>query len=125
MKSLEAIRHDDAVAASKAAQKRMEPLVLEQEDIVNWGDLTLPYLGDYVPPGWRLLTDPPPMFCDSTGCGRDDELALSFRRFRLRVESLYEENPAFGYGITSCGPCQLYVGIYLKEPKKNKKSKAA
>ena len=120
MKSLEAIHRDDAIAASKAAQERKEPLILEKQDIEE-GHYMFPYLGDYTPLGWRLCKRPEPLFCDTSGMGAPAERALTVSELRLRLKKLRRQNPNYGYGILSVGPFQLYLGIYLRKKKHKEK----
>jgi hypothetical protein len=113
------IRDIQRKAAAKAARLHKVPFVVWPEDLQAWkakapDTFPFPFLGDYVPPGWEKVNE---LFCDSTGVGRDSELALSVRQL---IDCLEEGK---GYAVYEQGQFQAYIGVY--ERKEETASKAA
>lgn len=110
MMSLEAIQHESRKAALRAARNRLEPLMIEPEDVgivsVLYG---IPFLGDYIPKSWRR-TDRDELFVDTSGFGVDGEPALSARAFALAIR------PGYGYAVVEAGQFQAYVAEYERCP---------
>jgi hypothetical protein len=113
MKSLEDIRADNAAAASRAAKKKQEPLVLEAEDIEDWR-FVFPDMGDYTPPGWHLTKST--LLCDVSGFGTQAEPALTVKELHARLRELQKQHPEYGYGIISAGQFQCLLGIFVRTP---------
>ena len=114
MKSLEDIRADNAAAASRAAKKKQEPLVLEAEDVEDWR-FVFPDLGDYIPLGWRLTENT--ILCDTSGFGTPAECALTVVELREHLCELQKQHPDYGYGIISAGQFQCILGIFERVPR--------
>lgn len=78
----------------------------------------LPFLGDYVPKGYRRIDAPnePRMmgcadgylFVDASGWGNSNEPALTQDEFLAYKEA----NPTLLFGITEAGQFQVVVGVY-------------
>jgi len=116
MMSLQTIRQLSRDAAIRAVRDNRIPFTVEPQDLVDWraqftaGKLRLPFpfLGDYVPQGWRR-TVRDPLFVDSTGSGREDEPALTVR---ATIEALI---PGKAYAIIEGGQFELYLGEYERD----------
>ena len=116
MLSLSGIRQLSRDAAVRAARENRIPFTVEPQDISDWkrrletGTLKLPFpfLGDYVPNGFRR-TERDPLFCDHSGCGTASEPALTLRAL---VEAL---TPGKAYAIIETGQFQLYVAEYERD----------
>ena len=97
-------------AAQEAEENGLEPLFIDAdlkvklEDNTFTDDECLPFLGDYVPPGWKL-TDKT-YFCDTSGMGQPGERALTMEEFAKELGADY------GYAITEAGQFQCYVAQY-------------
>lgn len=116
MMDLATIRAMSRKAAREAARDRKHPLIVEQEDVedalraLDLGfspGLSFPFLGDYVPPGWKR-TDREPMFVDSSGFGQEGEPAMTIPAF---VRAL---RPGYGYAVIEAGQFQVYVAEYRR-----------
>ena len=78
----------------------------------------IPFLGDYVPKGYRRIdapNEPRPMGCvdgylfvDASGGGAPDEPALTQAEFKAYCEA----NPTLLFGICEAGQFQVVVGVY-------------
>jgi hypothetical protein len=116
MMSLSAIQQVSRDAAIRAARDNRIPFTVEDQDIAIWkarfkaGNLKFPFpfLGAYVPHGWRR-TDRKPLFVDSSGFGREDELALTVT---ATIEALI---PGKAYAIIESGQFQLHLAEYERD----------
>jgi hypothetical protein len=116
MMSLAAIHRISQDAAIRAARKNRIPFAVETEDISNWkaqfnaGTLKFPFpfVGDYVPQGWTR-TGREPLFVDHSGCGTENEPALTVRAL---LEAL---TPGKAYAVIETGQFQLYVAEYERD----------
>jgi len=111
-----AIRELSRRAARNAARRHKTPFLIEKEDIEDWkagrpsaSARSIPFLGDYVPKGWKR-TDRRPLFVDSSGFGSEGEPALTISRF---LEAL---TVGMGYAVIEAGQFQVYVAEYAKDP---------
>lgn len=68
-------------------------------------ELFFPFLGDYIPKGWKR-TDRE-FFVDTSGFGTRGELALTLDQFLDKVL------PSHGYATTQHGQFQAYVAEYI------------
>ena len=107
MLSLEQIRDDQLQAAARAARAGKVPLVSWPEDNAIRLAENMPYLGDYLPAGWRLDET---YFVDSSGWGREDEPALTIDQFDVVVQ----EHVGAGWAVTEAGQFQVVVGRFEK-----------
>jgi hypothetical protein len=111
MMSLQAIQAESRKAARKAVKEHKLPFVFEQEDIDRIRatgdvyDVQIPFLGDYVPKGWRR-TERKELFVDASGFGLPNEPAMTQDMF---IEAL---TAGKGYAITEAGQFQVYVAEY-------------
>lgn len=105
MMDLATIKHLNAEAGNQCKRDEIEPLWLDvadaKEELIG-----IPYLGDYVPGGWKETGTT--YFVDSSGFGSDSEPALTLEQFLDKVE------PGYGYGIISQGQFQVYVGQFKR-----------
>jgi hypothetical protein len=116
MMSLAAIHQVSQDAAIRAARENRIPFAVEEQDIQNWqarlkaGTLKFPFpfLGDYLPQGWKR-TERDLLFVDSTGCGREDEPALTVR---ATIEAL---TVGKAYAIVESGQFQLYLAEFARD----------
>jgi len=106
MLSLEQIEAEAREAVKRAAKKNLTPFIVEKEDLDNMPPFPFPFLGDYVPKGWKQTKE---YFVDSSGFGKEGEPALSVSQFTDRLIV------GRGYAITQMGQFQVYVGEYTKE----------
>lgn len=114
MMSLSMIREVQREAALRAAEDGERPFVYWPGDEPNPGDL--PFLGDYVPRGWRLVRT---YFVDGTGRGHEDEPAMTIEAWRREVEVVVAEYAGTGrtpgWAVYEAGQFQVYVGLYERD----------
>lgn len=91
-------------AAVKAKAHEKQPI-----RILNWDTITIPFLGTYLPEGWKLVDQ---RFVDSTGKGRKYEPAMTQADFKTWVESVQAADEHAGFAILEQGQFQIYVGYY-------------
>jgi hypothetical protein len=121
MLDLATIHEMAAEAAQEAAQEGREPY--EYWDGEPMGPpFHFPFLGDYVPDGWRKRDgddgDDGDLFADSSGMGADDEAALSVSQLVAEIKRLLCTTPPdkrLGFAVTQAGEFQLYVGVYERD----------
>src|SRR4030042_6549218 len=106
MFSLDQIYAMQREAAEKAAKEHQVPYIVWQEDLDNMPPFPFPFLGDYVPKGWKLVET---YFVDSSGFGQEGEPALTARQFLAKIKV------DFGYALREVGEFQVVVGEYQKE----------
>lgn len=101
------IRRIQREAAARAARQNLQPFVVWPEDVEHFQahpeGFPFPFIGDYVPKGWRKVKD---HFVDSSGFGMEGEPALTARQFAQLLQ------PGRGYAITEAGQFQVYVGEF-------------
>lgn len=73
------------------------------------GRAPLPFLGSYVPRGYKLVDQ---LFVDSSGFGCEDEPALTQGQFFARVREHVRDGNRYFYAVTEAGQFQVYVGVY-------------
>lgn len=61
--------------------------------------------------GYRMIDE---LFCDSSGFGAEDELALTYSQLKAKLSEILAENPVIYTKITNAGQFQIYLGIFLK-----------
>lgn len=103
-------------AEERARAEGIEPHVINSlDEIDDYPPFPFKFIGRNVK-GWELLDE---HFVDSSGFGADDEPAMTVPRFirELRLEFMEHsgQDETYGYGITSCGQFQVYVGVFRKE----------
>ena len=107
---LEVIEYLNRQAGKTARKRRAAPFVpAGPENVENWPPFPFPNLGDFNPPGWEQTQS---WFCDKTGWGRSDELALTWEQLKKRLQCYIMENPTHGFAITEEGQFQLYVTAF-------------
>jgi len=86
----------------------------------------IPFLGDYVPDGWKRLEKIEPIFVDTTGRGQPGDPAITaFEFFRLVETSLKGKSISrIGYGVIEQGQTQALIATYKKESHGNKETKS-
>ena len=125
MFSPQTIRQMSDVAAWRAAEAGKQPLFIWSEEDIRH----LPFLGDYIPAGWRPATfaelpgDRPRtttyrredeeirFMVDSSSYGQEDEPALTFREFAQVARA-----SRFGWGIVEAGQFQVLVEAFIQDP---------
>jgi hypothetical protein len=121
-------------AARDAAMMGKVPAVVWDLDTIGEDLRAIPFLGDYIPYGWRAVesdefnampgSEPyqrdgsPLFFVDASGMGGDGEAAMGFGEFcdaarNLIIEAEAEET-MIGFGIVEAGQFQVYIGAYVK-----------
>ncbi len=112
MMSPESIRNmSDDAARSAARTKKIPYVVFDSAEIDRMPPFPFPFLGSYVPKGWKLVES---LFCDSSGFGTDHEPAMSIRQLQVKLREHIASTKAYGYAITEVGQFQCYVGVYEK-----------
>lgn len=104
MYSLEYIVAMNNKATQKAQKNQKSPYIAKCDGDVNVK--CCPLLGDFIPEGWQKVNE---YFVDSSGFGREDEIALTFEQFLKKVKKDY------GYTIGEVGQFQLYINEYKKQ----------
>ena len=72
----------------------------------------IPFLGDYVPPGWKFVRK---YWVDSSGLGQEGEPALTVNQFLAAIRLNVLGPETHGYAILEAGQFQVYVGEYVKD----------
>jgi EAL domain-containing protein (putative c-di-GMP-specific phosphodiesterase class I)/DNA-binding CsgD family transcriptional regulator len=72
--------------------------------------MKIPFLADYVPPGWEKTEDDP-LSCDMSGFGRSDESALTQEQL---ARTIARDVSGIGYGMTKHGQSQCHVARYVR-----------
>jgi hypothetical protein len=132
MMSAELIRHISDEAAYKASREHKTPLVIF-DALFAADDLPhVPFLGSYVPTGWRVASwDELPMprnvwlsandrsayfMVDASGWGNHGEPALTFDEFVKYVQDVYGlDRRTLGLAIIEQGQFQVIVQWYVKQ----------
>ena len=61
------------------------------------------------------------LFCDSSGFGQSDELALTQEQLVEKIQELVSEYGTIYAYITDVGQFQVYIGVYTKNAEQVKK----
>lgn len=103
--SLNQIQTESRLAAARAALDDERPFIVEAEDLKAMPPFPFPFIGEYIPEGWRKVES---YFVDSSGFGQPGEPALTVEQFlpRLKVGR--------GYAVTEAGQFQIYIGEYVQ-----------
>ena len=130
MLGIETIREMSNVAAYEAAQEARVPLVVEWPEDAHG----LPFLGEYVPEGWRqaVWADLSPasprvpyrqepeeaagFMVDSSGFGQVDEPALPYDERVALIREATSGRSDIGWGIRVAGESQVVVQAYAEDP---------
>jgi len=103
MYSLQYINAINTEKTQEAKKAKLQPFIAEVD-----GDIRVnycPFLANYLPEGYEIVNT---FFVDSSGLGRENELALTFKQFLTKVKR------GFGYAIAEAGQFQLYINEYKK-----------
>jgi len=114
MRDLNTIRNEALRAAKRAKAKGLVPKCLCAGDLED-GIIALrgiPFLGDYVPPGYQFVRK---YFVDNSGFGDPGEPALTAEQFLAAIRKSVLSDNTYGYGILEAGQFQVYVGEYVKD----------
>lgn len=124
----ETIKRMSDVAAYRAAEEGRRPLtVIKAEDLRH-----LPFLGDYVPAGWRpalwadMYTNPRTgwpwdetkrvyIMVDSSGWGSSSEPALTFPELARYVIESKRPQHQYGWAIVEAGEFQVVVSAFIRD----------
>ena len=101
MKSLQQINEENDEKTIEAKEAGLTPLIAKYD-----GDDSVakcPFLANYIPEGFKIVNT---FFVDSSGMGAENESALTFRQFLVKVKK------GFGYGIKEAGQFQVYINEY-------------
>ena len=113
MLSPEYIREQEKKATKEASRRNLLPYVFwNTEDVYETESFPFPVLGEHEPKGWERIDE---LFCDASGWGAPDEPALTQEQLRAKIVDLIAEHGRVGFGITTVGQFQLYVGVYIKQ----------
>lgn len=123
MMGLAEIRAASDSATRRARQRQVLPYQPTAEQLKEHaaGHLApayIPFMGDYIPRGWRWAqdnegSDLPSLFVDSYGIGSDSEPALSWRKFALEIAA---DAGRYAYGTIEAGQFQRYVARFERVP---------
>lgn len=121
------IRAMSRKAARESAARKVQPMVLEQEDIddAKSGVKSLvngiPFIGERCPRGWRYVklddghgvcmgycSGNGAYFVDASGWGSAGDPALTFDEFVEKIK------PGLGYAIVEAGQFQVAIAVYEK-----------
>ena len=96
----------------RAARKnRVEPRTTTVEELAYMPPFPFPYLGEYVPVGWRRL-DEFTWLVDSTGFGYRGEPAYTLAEFKEVLAAHVVAHPGVGFAIADVGMFQCLVAAY-------------
>jgi len=122
MMDLRTIRDMADQAARKARRDGREPYGFfdesEVDRVEHGGRAPLPFLGSYVPKGYRLVET---YFVDSSGFGSENEPALTQRAFFERVRGHVRDGNPYFYAVTEAGQFQCYVGVFERRPERDRR----
>lgn len=106
MMDLQTIKRMNNEKAKESKRDNVEPFVIEsQEQLNSFEGFPFPHIGDYRPKGWKLIEK---YFVDSSGFGRNNEMALSVSQFIKKLKVGY------GYAIIEAGQFQVYVAEFRR-----------
>lgn len=124
MMSGDMIRQLERDATRKARRDKRAPWVPSglQAACLAAGDLqcetdptckrpNIPFLGDYVPKGWKRI-DADLWFVDMSGFGTNAEPAMSMEQF---AKAMAAAEPGTGFALVSHGQFQGYVAQYRRK----------
>jgi hypothetical protein len=118
MMDLDTIEALSREAAAQAAERNLTPYVpYNVEEIDRYRSFPFPMLGNLVPDGWELTGDE--WFVDSSGFGREGELALTAEQFTEELKEYVAEHPGYGFAVTQAGQFQVYVSAFKSLAKGN------
>ena len=115
MLDLATIHEMAAEAAQEAAQEGRVPYEYWDGEPIG-PPFRFPFLGDYVPDGWRKRGND--LFVDKSGWGAPDEPAMTVDALVAEIKRLLCATPPdkrLGFAITLEGEFQLYVGVYERD----------
>jgi len=115
MLDLATIHEMAAEAAQEAAQEGKEPYEYWDGEPIG-PPFHFPFLGDYVPDGWRKRDND--LFVDKSGWGAPTEPAMTVDALVAEIKRLQCAAPPdkrLGFAITQEGEFQLYVGVYERD----------
>lgn len=124
-------------AARESRRGRKAPVVFYNDEDVEEGIGSIPFLGTYMPQGWRALhwADVPEedpdghghygstgqvlLFADASGWGDEQEPALSLRQLvaevsRISHEAYARKRLTVGWAIWEAGQFQVHVKAYVR-----------
>ena len=118
MMSLQQIAEFSRAAARRTRRLGVVPVTIPIEAIVTCSSIAdlraegykIPFIGDRRPKGFKPLGEP--LFVDTSGFGRDDEPALSFRQSILAMRRIVEEHGSVAWATISHGQFQAYLQAY-------------
>lgn len=111
MMDLATIRAISDRAAREAARAEKRPyIVFNADEVKTWKVFPFPFLGSYVPKGWRLIEK---LFVDKTGWGYESEPAMTHAALRKRLIENCDKKKTYGYALVEEGQFQVYVGVYV------------
>lgn len=108
------IRRMSEEAAKTAAREKKTPYVPYDVAEVQGERFSIPFLGTYVPKGWKKVDS---WFCDSSGFGREGEAALTIDQMKAKIIANLEDKATYGYAITEQGQFQCFITVYKKQKK--------
>ena len=109
---LQSIEAESRRAAAQACRDHRVPFIVWPADLDAWKtrlaegfnpQFPFPFLGSYVPKGWKLTTN---YFVDSSGFGEAGEPALTIRQFLGKIKT------GRGYAITEVGQFQVWIAEF-------------
>ena len=116
MMGFETIRAMNSDATNRAKRKGNRPFVPAEDIRKNLtvenmrASIRIPMMGDYIPKNWEEVGEP--LFCDKSGCGGENEPALTARGL---CEAIKKDAIDIGYGSHDEGQFQIYVSRYRQK----------
>lgn len=108
-----------AVVDEKTEEARalgLTPTVITKKALKRWPPFPFPFLGEYVPDGWRIAEDinggQVTLFVDKTGDGAAWEPALTVDQLKARLAKFAKSEDTWGIGIVEEGEMQIVLGLY-------------
>lgn len=112
LEQIKAMNRDATRHARRHAKQPWEPSAADRVMLstgVIPSTARLPFIGDYVPKGWKRVGER--LFVDTSGFGRDDEPALSQSQL---AKAMAKYPPGTAYALIEHGQFQGYVQAYKR-----------
>lgn len=96
-------------AATRKAKRQNRKPVTAKDFLAGH---VIPFLGDYVAPGWTRDPNIEPFMVDATGRGWESEPALTQNALYAQARNFVLSGDAYAYGIIEQGQAQVVIGVY-------------
>lgn len=110
MMSLQTLQYLNKQAARTSRRNGTVPVGIESlADLDRMPPFPFPMIGDRRPKGLKLVTQ---WFVDTSGCGSDDEPALSISQLIAKLRDTWQYHPEYRYALIECGQFQGSLGVF-------------